>query len=176
MNCKNCGKELEFQGELCEECEAALAENANTTVAVVKTPEEEKTYGVKKGVWALILAILGFLIVGTAWAISTSWEDKIYPLVQDMITQISQETGEDMYSYITNVVYIACVLCQAFGLLFCFISFILSIASMVSFGKSTKTSQPRPALMVLAIISLLLCAACVFFTFQSVNLLLAFNA
>lgn len=165
MNCKNCGKELEFQGELCEECEAAQQENATATVAMVKT--EEKKVGVKKGVLAFVFSLIAIFFASTAIGLLFAWEEVILPMLMQEAADKNATIVDLEFS--NAIIGFSCLMEAVLALILCIPAFILSIAAFAAYGKSKKQQNPRGALVAFGIIALIFCVISVLMSFKAIT-------
>ena len=163
MNCKNCGKELEFQGELCEECEAAMAEGTATITPVVV--KNEKKIGVKTGVLAFVFACIAIYFAITGYSLITLWETMIFPMLEEYAaSQNAVIVDKEMSDMIIGISSISEAV---IAMMLCIPSFILSMVAFGNFGKSKKAGNPRSALVVLSIFALVFIVASVYLSYQT---------
>ena len=164
MNCKNCGKELEFQGELCEECEAAMAEGS-ITVTTLPVKSNEKKIGVKTGVLAFVFACIAIYFAFSGYSLITLWETVLFPMLEkeaaDMNAIIADEGMANM------IIGLSSISMAVLSMMLCIPSFILSIVAFANFGKSKKAGNPRAALVVLSIFALIFIVASVYLSYQT---------
>ena len=160
MYCKNCGKEIDYEADLCKECESKLSSE-------VKVDEKPVDNGSQKT--GFKIALIGAILCAVAYFLSIFATTYITTLIEELkalgITHIS---GTDD----AGLIFI--------GLIPAIISIPLSIVSIVfgakSIGvfkaeKNAGRVKPIPAL-VMGIVSVVLSSICLFLSSLAILLCL----
>lgn len=171
MNCKKCGKEIDYEAEVCNECVAAEASvepaveevaSAEGVVAVnVADNKKGKMVGFGKALTSLILPIIGALFIGIVCGILVVMAEEAYetfiPYLKDLdlIKAQPEKFEATVKAFLENDLgSLVIVLLLFVGA--CVVAFVMSIVGIIfgaqsigCFKKESKNgNKPLPALIL----------------------------
>lgn len=169
MNCKKCGKEIDYDAEVCNECADSVAEVASAeNVVAVNASSKGKMAGFGKALTSLLLPIIGAILIGIASGILVVVAKDVYETLMNylenpdlIINKQTQEFTPVFKAFLENDVKdmaIFLLLLIGAGI----VAFIMSIVGIIlgaqsigCFKKESKNGNKPIPTLILGILGLM---------------------